>query len=155
MSLASRVHVNHHIGACQTRITELIGWVQANKISPLRRWWDPELVFTGVSIMSLNPESGRNEHGAHPHPLLHVAFVNMHESSMLTVVTCLLAGKFVSHIDYWDAVSILDVSSTPCYCHLNGGHSMNGGTKCAFSASPTNKHSMRRQTSDVDVLCTD
>jgi hypothetical protein len=36
----------------------MTGWVQANKISPLRRWWDPELVFTGVSIMRLNPESG-------------------------------------------------------------------------------------------------
>jgi hypothetical protein len=59
---------------------------------------------------------------------------------VLTVATYVLAGKFVSHIDYWDAVSVLDVSPTPCYCQLNGGHSMNGGMTCAFSASPTNKH---------------
>lgn len=32
--------------------------LQPNKYSPLRQWWDPELVFTGVSIMSLSPESG-------------------------------------------------------------------------------------------------
>eukprot|EP00208_Stichococcus_sp_RCC1054_P000489 CAMPEP_0206140442 /NCGR_PEP_ID=MMETSP1473-20131121/9492_1 /ASSEMBLY_ACC=CAM_ASM_001109 /TAXON_ID=1461547 /ORGANISM="Stichococcus sp, Strain RCC1054" /LENGTH=369 /DNA_ID=CAMNT_0053534595 /DNA_START=232 /DNA_END=1341 /DNA_ORIENTATION=+ len=30
-----------------------------NQISPLRKWWDPELVFTGVSIMGLNPETGK------------------------------------------------------------------------------------------------
>ena len=29
-----------------------------NRISPLRRWWDPKLVFTGVSIMGVNPETG-------------------------------------------------------------------------------------------------
>lgn len=37
---------------------------------------------------------------------------------VLTVATHLLAGKFVSHIDYWDAVSVLDESSTPCCCQL-------------------------------------
>ena len=47
--------------------------------------------------------------------------------SVLTVATHLLAGKFVSHIDYWDAVSVLDVYSTLCCCQLNGGHSMGGG----------------------------
>jgi hypothetical protein len=31
---------------------------------------------------------------------------------VLTVATHLLAGKFVSHIDYWDAVSVLNVCST-------------------------------------------
>jgi uncharacterized protein YndB with AHSA1/START domain len=25
---------------------------------PLRRWWAPQLVFTGESVMSLNPETG-------------------------------------------------------------------------------------------------
>ena len=29
-----------------------------NRISPFRRWWDPTLVFTGVSIMGINPENG-------------------------------------------------------------------------------------------------
>ena len=29
-----------------------------NRISPFRRWWDPTLIFTGVSIMAVNPENG-------------------------------------------------------------------------------------------------
>lgn len=29
-----------------------------NKYSPLRRWWDPQLVFTGTSIMAINEETG-------------------------------------------------------------------------------------------------
>lgn len=29
-----------------------------NRISPLRRFWDPKLIFTGVSIMGINPENG-------------------------------------------------------------------------------------------------
>lgn len=33
--------------------------LQLNKISPLRTWWDPELLFTGVSIMAINPDTGK------------------------------------------------------------------------------------------------
>ena len=29
-----------------------------NRISPLRKFWDPTLIFTGTSIMTLNPETG-------------------------------------------------------------------------------------------------
>ncbi len=36
--------------------------LQPNRISPLRKWWDPELVFTGVSIMTINPETGATDH---------------------------------------------------------------------------------------------
>ncbi|KAK9806065.1 hypothetical protein WJX73_010820 [Symbiochloris irregularis] len=30
-----------------------------NRISPLRRFWDPKLIFTGVSIMGINKENGK------------------------------------------------------------------------------------------------
>lgn len=34
-----------------------------NKYNPLRRWWDPQLLFTGTSIMGINPSTGRfNSH---------------------------------------------------------------------------------------------
>ncbi|KAL0027314.1 hypothetical protein WJX77_012126 [Trebouxia sp. C0004] len=34
-----------------------------NKYNPLRRWWDPQLLFTGTSIMGVNPSTGRfNSH---------------------------------------------------------------------------------------------
>ncbi|KAK9843907.1 hypothetical protein WJX84_004693, partial [Apatococcus fuscideae] len=34
-----------------------------NKYSPLKRWWSPVLVFTGVSIMGVNPDNGKfNKH---------------------------------------------------------------------------------------------
>ena len=29
-----------------------------NRYSPLQRWWDPQLIFTGVSIMGVNPKNG-------------------------------------------------------------------------------------------------
>ena len=29
-----------------------------NKYNPLKRWWDPQLVFTGTSIMAINEETG-------------------------------------------------------------------------------------------------
>ena len=29
-----------------------------NRYSPLQRWWDPQLIFTGVSIMGVNKENG-------------------------------------------------------------------------------------------------
>ena len=29
-----------------------------NRISPFRKFWDPTLIFTGTSIMTLNPETG-------------------------------------------------------------------------------------------------
>ena len=29
-----------------------------NKYSPFRKWWDPKLVFTGVSIMGVNMQNG-------------------------------------------------------------------------------------------------
>ena len=29
-----------------------------NRYSPLQRWWDPQLIFTGVSIMGVNRENG-------------------------------------------------------------------------------------------------
>ena len=29
-----------------------------NRAVGLQRWWDPQLVFTGVSIMGVNPENG-------------------------------------------------------------------------------------------------
>ena len=29
-----------------------------NRISPLRKFWDPTLIFTGTSIMTLNPDTG-------------------------------------------------------------------------------------------------
>lgn len=29
-----------------------------NRALGLQRWWDPQLVFTGVSIMGVNPENG-------------------------------------------------------------------------------------------------
>lgn len=33
--------------------------LQLNKVSPFRKWWDPELLFTGVSIMAINPDTGK------------------------------------------------------------------------------------------------
>lgn len=34
-----------------------------NKYNPLRKWWDPQLLFTGTSIMGVNPSTGRfNKH---------------------------------------------------------------------------------------------
>ena len=32
-----------------------------NKFNPFRRWWDPQLVFTGTSIMSINAETGKHD----------------------------------------------------------------------------------------------
>ena len=29
-----------------------------NKYNPFRKWWDPQLLFTGTSIMSVNPSTG-------------------------------------------------------------------------------------------------
>lgn len=29
-----------------------------NRLLPIKRWWDPSLVFTGVSIMGVNPKTG-------------------------------------------------------------------------------------------------
>lgn len=29
-----------------------------NRIMPFKKWWDPRLVFTGVSVMGINPETG-------------------------------------------------------------------------------------------------
>ena len=29
-----------------------------NKYNPLRKWWDPQLLFTGTSIMGVNPSTG-------------------------------------------------------------------------------------------------
>jgi len=29
-----------------------------NKYNPFRRWWDPQLLFTGTSIMGINPSTG-------------------------------------------------------------------------------------------------
>lgn len=37
---------------------ELFSCLQPNKYSPLRKWWDPTLLFTGVSIMTINPDTG-------------------------------------------------------------------------------------------------
>ena len=33
--------------------------VAVTRGTPLRQWWDPKLVFTGVSIYGLNPENGK------------------------------------------------------------------------------------------------
>ncbi|KAL3159126.1 hypothetical protein ABBQ32_011120 [Trebouxia sp. C0010 RCD-2024] len=34
-----------------------------NRYNPFRKWWDPQLLFTGTSIMSVNPSTGRfNSH---------------------------------------------------------------------------------------------
>lgn len=32
--------------------------------SALRRWWNPELLFTGVSVMQINPKTGKHLGGA-------------------------------------------------------------------------------------------
>ncbi|KAK9837901.1 hypothetical protein WJX74_007465 [Apatococcus lobatus] len=34
-----------------------------NKYSPIKKWWSPVLVFTGISIMGINPKNGKvNKH---------------------------------------------------------------------------------------------
>lgn len=33
-----------------------------NKYNPFRRWWDPQLVFTGTSIMTVNRDTGLHSH---------------------------------------------------------------------------------------------
>lgn len=58
--------------------------LQLNQISPFKKWWDPELLFTGVSIMAINPET----------------------------------GKFMSHIDYWDAIENQQFPSFEAVKHL-------------------------------------
>ena len=30
-----------------------------NRFNPLRKYWDPQLLFTGTSIMTINPKTGR------------------------------------------------------------------------------------------------
>lgn len=32
-----------------------------NKYNPFRKWWDPQLLFTGTSIMTINPSTGEAE----------------------------------------------------------------------------------------------
>ncbi|KFM27801.1 Nucleolysin TIAR [Auxenochlorella protothecoides] len=55
-----------------------------NRFNPLKPWYDPKPVFTGTSIMTVNPDT----------------------------------GKFVSHIDTWDAVSNQSYLSLEAVRHL-------------------------------------
>jgi Uncharacterized conserved protein (DUF2358) len=96
--------------------------VQPNKVSPLRRWWDPALVFTGVSIMSLSPESG----GACSTQCVRTSWCAvcafMLDGCDADTVMRPLAGKFISHIDYWDAVRDLLQFLQLCCCHSQGSN---------------------------------
>ena len=43
-----------------------------NNWSPIKRWWNPVLVFTGISIMGFDPNSGGKALHHPPHPQLDV-----------------------------------------------------------------------------------
>ena len=63
-----------------------------NRISPLRNFWDPTLIFTGTSIMTLNPETGEATVFARHYPWV---------TSLWLSYLCHAAGKFNSHVDTW------------------------------------------------------
>ena len=66
-----------------------------NRISPLQRFWDPQLQFTGVSIMGINPDNGGRE-------LLHVLHCSICDCCWCSYDPC-LREKMFSGLILWQS----------------------------------------------------